>query len=191
MQLASNEHVVKTWDYLHLRKSLLSFKKCKSTLTITNRRFITTTKDKFSTYRREIQLDAIQAYSVQRSYPSWWALLPLLISFVLLIYSFVIPEAQPGSTSGIMGALSGYLENWKMYAQIVGGVLGVLSVVMLILFRGNFSLILYIRSTSRPLARANSLSKRAKSKYKFVKIDKKAVESICEELGAHLLNQKR
>lgn len=186
MVLAKDETIVKEWEYAKSRTAMgfLDKVETKSTLTVTNKRLISTAKSERKVEKKEIPLESIKSVSYSHEVPSK---LSAIISIALGIITIIL---------GILLMNSDEMEDALL--GMVGLAIIVIGVVLIIrgikrLNQGIFTMVITTfgrEGEALEIGAARLFKKLAKGGKLKVQINNDIIDEIVDTLGAIIIDNK-
>ena len=186
MVLAKDETIVKEWEYAKSRTAMGFLEKVetKSTLTVTNKRLISTSKSDRKVEQQEIPIQSIKSISCSHEIPS---ILSVIIFITLGVLALILALVLQNSDEMEDGAL--------ILVALVLAVLGVCFIIAGIkrLNQGIFKMV--ITTTGREgealeLGATRLFKRFAKSGKVKVQINNDVIKEIIDTLGAIIIENK-
>ena len=172
MVLAQNEEIIKEWQYATAHATGLDPLSTNCTITVTNKRVITETRNRRQIERQEANLSSIEAvnahYRRKSRFPS---ILCFILAVVLLVVGLAVLKGNVGMIVGVVGF-------------VVFVILGIL-----LLGKASFYIYFYTPGVYPISAGANNALKFKQIAMK-VKVNNKVCKEIIEEIGAIISENK-
>ena len=176
MVLAQNEEIIKEWQYATAHATGLDPLSTNCTITVTNKRVITETRNRRQIERQEANLSSIEAVNAHyRRKSRAPAIFCFILAVLFAVVGFVVLPKLLGSTAGIL----------------VGVVAAVIFVVIGILLLGKASFYIYFYTPGvYPISAGANNALKFKQIAMKVKVNNKVCQEIIDEIGAIISENK-